>query len=131
MPSLRWPKGQSGNPAGPKPTPPSQRLSQMVIYDLKQAARRHTEEAVAVIAKCLHDEDPKIRLTAATILLERGCGKPEVVADVNINHNFVVAPEVMTEKDWEAAYCSGVAQRPEPPKMLDLKVEKAPDGKLN
>ena len=42
---------------------------------LKQMALDRTEEAIAVIIECLHDEDKKIALKAAEILLDRGHGK--------------------------------------------------------
>ena len=58
--------GQSGNPAGrPKEDPV-----------LKEMARAKTPEAFAVVVECLQDEDKKIALKAAEIILDRGHGRP-------------------------------------------------------
>jgi hypothetical protein len=58
--------GQSGNPTGrPKEDP-----------ILKEMARARTAEAFEVVLACLGDEDAKIRLKAAEIVLDRGHGKP-------------------------------------------------------
>lgn len=58
--------GQSGNPGGrPKDDP-----------RLKAMAQARTEEAFAVVLQCLSDEDARIRLKAAEVILDRGFGKP-------------------------------------------------------
>jgi hypothetical protein len=60
--------GQSGNPGGrPKESP-----------ELKAAAREHTEAALAVIVGCLGDDDKRVALKAAEIILDRGHGKPSM-----------------------------------------------------
>lgn len=57
-------KGQSGNPGGmPKG-----------IADIKAMAREHAGAAIAALAEAL--KDPKQRVAAATVLLDRGFGKP-------------------------------------------------------
>jgi hypothetical protein len=49
----------------------------MVIYDLKQAARRLAPEALAIIENAMrHSEDERVRVMAAQIVLERAYGKP-------------------------------------------------------
>ena len=58
--------GKSGNPGGgPKEAP-----------KLRDAARAHTEAALQVIVASLGDDDAKVRLKAAEIILDRGYGKP-------------------------------------------------------
>lgn len=57
--------GQSGNPAGrPKQDP-----------RLKEMAQARTADAFAVLEACLQDEDAKVRLKAAEVILDRGHGK--------------------------------------------------------
>ncbi len=58
--------GQSGNPSGrPKQDPA-----------IKEAARRHAEEALAVIVANMADESAAIRQKAAESILDRAYGKP-------------------------------------------------------
>lgn len=60
--------GQSGNPGGrPKES-----------GHIKALARKHTEDAIAVLASILGDPDAKgsERIAAAIALLDRGYGKP-------------------------------------------------------
>jgi hypothetical protein len=60
--------GQSGNPSGrPKEDPL-----------LKEMARARTAEAFEVVLACLTDDDPKIRLKAAEVVLDRGHGKAPI-----------------------------------------------------
>lgn len=63
--------GQSGNPGGrPK--------------GIAAKAREHTDKALDVLAKALTDKDARIRIEAATRLLDRGYGKPvTMTADVS------------------------------------------------
>jgi hypothetical protein len=72
----------------------------MVVYDLKQAARKYCPEALEEIARCMRDKDARVRLLAASIMLERGYGKPEQKSDVGVTHKFAVVPEVMEESEW-------------------------------
>ena len=60
--------GQSGNPSGrPKE-----------CAEVKALARQHTEQAIAVLASIMLNEDAKetARVAAASALLDRGYGKP-------------------------------------------------------
>jgi hypothetical protein len=58
--------GKSGNPGG---RPKAQ-------ADLLNAARAHTEKSIAVLAKALNDDDARVRIKAAEVLLDRAWGKP-------------------------------------------------------
>lgn len=65
-------KGKSGNPSGrPKITLADGR-------SLKDIARAHTEDAVAVLVELMSDEDTAApaRVSAASAILDRGWGKP-------------------------------------------------------
>ena len=61
-----WKPGQSGNPAG--------RAKHDV--DIAALARVHGPRCVKVIADLLDDPDSRVRVSAATVLLDRGFGKP-------------------------------------------------------
>jgi len=62
--------GQSGNPGGrPK--------------GIAAKAREHTDKALEVLVEGMADEDPRVRVTAAKEVLDRGWGKPlAMTADV-------------------------------------------------
>lgn len=58
-----WAKGVSGNPGGrPK--------------GIAAKAREHTDKALEVLTTALDDADPRVRVTAAKEVLDRGWGKP-------------------------------------------------------
>jgi HEAT repeat protein len=58
--------GQSGNPGG-RPKGEAK---------VREAARQHTEAAIAVLVAALEDEDRRVQIKAAEVLLDRGWGKP-------------------------------------------------------
>ena len=119
-------KGRSGNPRG---RPPGRSPGQMVIYDLKQAARKHCPEALEIVLRCLHSDDERVALLAAQILFERAYGKPVQHADVEVDHRFVVAPQTMALDRWLAN-----KGQPEPTPEDDPEPstdEDDPDRKLN
>jgi hypothetical protein len=58
-----WRAGQSGNPGGrPK--------------GLAALCREHTPEAVETLVRALRSDDERVAVTAASVLLDRGWGKP-------------------------------------------------------
>ena len=62
-----WSKGQSGNPSGrPK-----------VAAEIQVLAREHTEDALKALVDIVNDDEvhPGARVSAATVLLDRGYGK--------------------------------------------------------
>jgi hypothetical protein len=112
----------------------------MVIYDLKQAARRLAPEALATIEHAMrHSEDERVRVMAAQIVLERAYGKPEQKADMEVVHKFARVPEVMDQETWLAnrgqPMVDGKAARevcPDAAPSLDTKLSDEPDPtKLN
>ena len=137
--------GQSGNPNGSsakvRGRPPGQKPSTVVIWDLKMAARKHCPKALQRIAECLDDEDKKVRLMAAQIMLERGYGKPEQHVDAEVAHNFCIAPDTMPLDQWLARKGQPVGaagdewlerqQQSKPPTTIDLEAEQQPEPELD
>ena len=72
----------------------------MVIWNLREAARRHCEEALEVVASSLKSKSEKVRLLAAQIMLDRGYGKAREMVDVNVSHAFAEVPQVMELSQW-------------------------------
>jgi hypothetical protein len=87
-----------GRPNMSRPLQP--KTAHMIVFDLREAARRYCPKALEVIAGCLDSADEKVRLMAANIMLERGYGKPEQKSDSTAVHKFAVVPEVMEEQEW-------------------------------
>jgi hypothetical protein len=113
---------QKGNPGGPG-RPPGRSPSQMVRFNLKMAAREHCERAVQVVAECLEHKDARIRLMAAEIMLERGYGRPEQRADVDVVHQFAVVPQVLDRETWLRTRGQGLlSDGTVPPRPLDAVV---------
>ena len=83
----RFRQGESGNPGG-LPGRPSTIAKQMVIFDLKQAARALCPRAIEVLAEALHHKDVRVRLIAAAIAFEHGYGKPEQKSDSTAVHKL-------------------------------------------
>jgi Family of unknown function (DUF5681) len=92
-------KGQSGNPRG---RPAGRSPSQKVRFDVKMAARSYCPETLAVIVKAMRSTDPRVSLTAACIVLDRGFGRPQKNADIAMQHRFVEERQVMQQDEWRA-----------------------------
>lgn len=75
--STTWVKGQSGNPAGPRPKVPP---------EVKEAARAYTGEAIQTLAEVMQDrgQPGSARVAAAETLLSRGWGKPAQHVEVDV-----------------------------------------------
>jgi hypothetical protein len=83
--------GKSGNPSGrPKEDPL-----------LKELAKAKTVAAFEVVVACLEDEDAKVRLRAAEIVLDRGYGRPTqetyVTADVSVARAHELTDELLAD----------------------------------
>jgi hypothetical protein len=92
-------KGQSGNPRG---RAPGQSPARVVLFDLKQAARKYCPEAIEFIAKHMHSDDERVALAAAIAMIERGYGKPEQKSDATMTHKFAIVPQTMAKDEWLA-----------------------------
>jgi hypothetical protein len=101
----------------------------MVIYDLKQAARKHCPEALEIVVRCLHSDDDRVALKAAEILFERAYGRPEQHGDVQMmSHQFVIAPQTMALDRWLANKGQPEPTEDNPEPSTD---DDDPDRKLN
>src|SRR5262245_26027894 len=93
-------KGQSGNPGGrPK-----------VVAEIKDLARRHTDEALDTLAAIMRNPKASAaaRVSAANAILDRGYGKPPQHVTGETAPVYVARlPEVCkTAEEW-AAKCGG------------------------
>jgi hypothetical protein len=78
--------------------------SRAVQYDLRMAARSHSDEGMKILMECMRDRkaDWGTRLKAIELLWERGYGKPEIRAAIDNEHRFVIAPNTMQIDEWLA-----------------------------
>jgi hypothetical protein len=67
-------KGQSGNPGGRSKVP----------EELKEAMRGLADKAVEVLREAMECDDPRVRVMAATAVLDRGYGKPAQIVNAKI-----------------------------------------------
>ena len=105
-------KGQSGNPGGrPK-----------LLKDVEAAAREHTEAAIETLAEICKNADapPAARVSAASVILDRGWGKATVRAEIGRPGDFTTLTDEQLiaiasgSGDGIAAPTNGAA---EPPKL--------------
>jgi hypothetical protein len=86
-----WKPGQSGNPNG----------RAKAEVDIAALARVHGPRCVQIVVDLLKDRDSKIRLAAATVLLDRGFGKPKqeinATADGTLTLHLVAAQTIGRE----------------------------------
>jgi hypothetical protein len=114
------------------------RTAHKAAFDLREAARNWCPKALDVVAKALSSKDERTRLVAATIILERGFGKPLVQVEAQTVHHFAQVPAVMSKEDWLARrgqplgqpLIEGKAMLPDAPTTLDRKPPDD-DTKLN
>jgi hypothetical protein len=104
---MPWKRGESGNlkgrPVGTKGPGP------LTMWELRQEARRHSPKALRRIVECLDDENAKIRLMAAEMILNRAWGRPELSVELNANHSFCVAPQTLPLDEWLATRGQGTS----------------------
>jgi hypothetical protein len=76
--------------------------SKAVQFDLRMAARSYGQEALDFMVACMRDEtlDKDTRLKAAALIHDRGYGRPQMLAEVDVHHKFVIAPETMGIDQW-------------------------------
>lgn len=72
--SGQWAKGSSGNPGG-RPR---------VAAEVREALEAATPRAVARLVALIDDDDPRIALRAAEVVLERVLGPPPAAADFDV-----------------------------------------------
>ena len=105
-PTRQWPKGTSGNPQGyskgRRGRPPGVKPHPVVLWDLQQAAKDKSKRGLEILEQCMEDTtcDWPTRLRAIELLWERGYGRPQVSVDMNLQHNFCIAPDVMPIDAW-------------------------------
>jgi hypothetical protein len=91
----RWKKGQSGNPNGrPKKLPALDLIMANVLGDEKDGI----SAGEAIIMK-LREMAIKGDVKAATILLDRGWGKPKQNIDITTQGEKVTVPTIIFTKD--------------------------------
>ncbi len=109
-------KGQPGGPGRPK-------LAERVLFNLKMAAREHSEAALRKVISLMESTDDRVALMAAQIVLDRGYGKPEQRVDADVVHRFAEVPQVMEKAQW-------LATRGDPSKVIEHQPAD-PSKKLN
>lgn len=67
----RFPKGQSGNPSGRPKMPP----------EIREMLTAKAKDAVDVFVRYLSDDDARVALKAAELLLDRAYGKPQQTSE--------------------------------------------------
>ena len=70
--------GQSGNPGG----------RSKAQIDVRDAARAYTQEAIDTLVRVMRSGRPGEAVLAANALLDRGWGKPQLSADVNLKRDI-------------------------------------------
>ena len=124
--------GQSGNPGGrPKG-----------IAELRELAREHTTEAIGVLVEAMRDEDPRVCIVAANLILDRAWGKPlqghavalEVTPAGPVDHAALLAriqalvERVGAEETGAASTVEGEATVAESPAAVPADTD--PDGEV-
>ena len=86
-----WKPGQSGNKGG-RPAG---------FQEFRELCRARTHEAIDTLVECLADEDARVRVAAATALLDRGWGRPATTLEVGVTPESALAKlaAALTEDD--------------------------------
>ncbi len=93
-------KGRSGNPHGGKKRAP-------ILAEIEELARHAAPDAIDRLKHWLKNEDGRIAVAAAKVLLDRGFGTPAqtITATVTDERNVVRAPEVSVTPDaWQTSH---------------------------
>lgn len=114
-------KGQSGNPSGINGW---KRKSPNARAEIRKLAEAACPKAIRALTAQLDDHDPRIVANAATLLLDRGIGRPaqqlDVLASTHHTHEHTVALSDETRAWWEEAKRQlGIEERP----MLELEAD--------
>jgi hypothetical protein len=115
-----WPAGVSGNPSGrPK--------------GLEAICRAHTQKSVDVLVAALSDEDARVRITAAGMLLDRGWGKPsQSVTDATTGEKVTflhlvaarsISEQINGDRVFEAEHTDVDTAQKAPPNLLEPALE--------
>jgi hypothetical protein len=115
-----WRRGRLPGPPKEKSGPrqraaPGERHAALIakppicMYDLKQAAKRHSEEGLNILLGCMRDPaaDWGHRIRAVELLWAYGHGKPQQSLEVDVSHKFAVVPAVMSKEEWLATKGAG------------------------
>jgi hypothetical protein len=102
-------KGQSGNPGG----------RSKAARDVEEAAREHSAMALTTLAKICGDPKapPAARISAATVILDRGYGRP--AQTIHATHRHEIDPETVTDAELAriASNAGAGDGAPDPSKM--------------
>jgi hypothetical protein len=112
-----WKKGVSGNPKGrPK-----------AAYDVAEMCREWTPQAVAALGEAL--KDPKLKVAAATVLLDRGFGRPRQVIETPEGSSPILL-HLAAAQIVSAELVTALEQRSTPP-MINGHAEDSSDPLLS
>jgi hypothetical protein len=115
-----WKPGQSGNRTG-RPV------------GLEAICREHTQKSVDVLVAALSDDDARIRVTAAGMLLDRGWGKPsQSVTDATTGEKVTflhlvaarsISDQINGDRVFEAEHTDVDTAPNAPPNLLEPALE--------